>query len=481
MHSGKPTTDPVLSTGTRSFIAGVAVLNVAVLVYGTASGPVPSIQLLFVWFCAFLIGEVMRFRTPTGKGNVSMAITLHLAAVPLVPISMLLPAAWLARTTADLIVMRARWYRALFNACQVTLACFAATMVFKCVWPLFDGITASHYVLLLGALAASWVAYAVVNQGLVSGVLSLVTGTRYVTVWRENFGYRVEIASSTALFLLAPMISLMYQSIGFWSFASFALPVLFVRDACERYIELQRTQRALIGSERLAAKGEMAASVAHEINNTLQVISGNVELHLMRSKTLTPDERTRFDRIKDALDKMRGLSKGLLDFSHQESKPLPTEMALLVRETLTFVRPQNRFDGVELSSETDDRAGIVLVDPAQMQQVLTNLLFNAADALKDTGTLAPRIDVRLTWLESESVLELAVNDNGPGIPESIGHKIFEPGYTTKAYGHGFGLSTVFRIVKNHRGTIGVERSPLGGAGFLVRIPVEPLSSVLRAA
>jgi len=160
MHSGKPTTDPVLSTGTRSFIAGVAVLNVAVLVYGTASGPVPSIQLLFVWFCAFLIGEVMRFRTPTGKGNVSMAITLHLAAVPLVPISMLLPAAWLARTTADLIVMRARWYRALFNACQVTLACFAATMVFKCVWPLFDGITASHYVLLLGALAASWVAYA---------------------------------------------------------------------------------------------------------------------------------------------------------------------------------------------------------------------------------------------------------------------------------------------------------------------------------
>ena len=479
--TGKPSADPGLSTGTRSFITGVAVLNLAVLVYGMTRGPLPSIQLWFVWFCAFLIGEVMRFRTPTGRGNVSMAITIHLAAVPILPVPAILPAAWMARMVADLAVMRSRWYRGLFNACQVTLAVFAAAIVFHFILPSYRGVPTTHYLILVGSLGASGLAYAVVNQGLVSGVLSLVTGTRYLTVWRENFGYRVEIVSSTALFLLAPVVSLMYQFVGFWSFAAFALPVLFVRDACERYIELQRTQRALIGSERLAAKGEMAASVAHEINNMLQVISGNVELHLLRSKTLTPDERTRFDRVKDALDKMRGLSKGLLDFSHQESKPLPTDMARLVGETLMFVRPQNRFDGVELSSETDERAGVVLLDPAQMQQVLTNLLFNAADALKDAGTLAPRINVRLTWLESESLIELCVSDNGPGIPEGVGHKIFEPGYTTKAYGHGFGLSTVFRIVKNHQGTIGVEQSPEGGAAFLVRIPVEPLSSVLRAA
>jgi signal transduction histidine kinase len=479
--TGKPSADPALSTGTRSFITGVAVLNLAVLVYGMTRGPLPSTQLWFAWFSAFLIGEVMRFRTPTGRGNVSMAITIHLAAVPILPVPAILPAAWMARMVADLVVMRARWYRGLFNACQVTLAVFAAAMVFHWILPSYRGVPSTHYLMLVGALSVSGLAYAVVNQGLVSGVLSLVTGSRYLTVWRENFGYRVEIASSSALFLLAPVVSLMYQFVGFWSFAAFALPVLFVRDACERYIELQRTQRALIGSERLAAKGEMAASVAHEINNMLQVISGNVELHLLRSKTMTPEERTRFDRVKDALDKMRGLSKGLLDFSHQESKPLPTDMALLVRETLMFVRPQNRFDGVELSGETDERAGVVLVDPAQMQQVLTNLLFNAADALKDAGTLAPRIDVRLTWLETESLIELCVTDNGPGIPEGVGHKIFEPGYTTKAYGHGFGLSTVFRIVKNHQGTIGVERSPENGAAFLVRIPVEPMSSVLRAA
>ena len=479
--AAKATAQTTLSSTTRSYIAGVVCLTIGALIYGWSRGPVPDAQSLVVWAGAFLIAEVMRFRTPTGKGNVSMAITVHLAAVPLVPVTLLLPAAWMARMTADLLIMRARWYRALFNACQVTLACFSAATVFHLLLPKFHGVATTQYVLLVGALSAGWLGYAIVNQGLVSGVLSLVSGSRYLTVWRENFGYRVEMASSIALFLLAPMISLMYQSIGFWSFATFALPVLFVRDACERYIELQRTQRALIGSERMAAKGEMAASVAHELNNMLQVISGNVELHLLRSKTWTPEERTRFDRVKDALSKMRGLSKGLLDFSHQESKPLPTDLAVLVRDTLTFVRPQNRFDGVELSGEVDERAGVVLVDPAQMQQVLTNLLFNAADAMKDSGTLAPRIDVRLTWLESESLIEFCVSDNGPGVPESVGHKIFEPGYTTKEYGHGFGLSTVFRIVKNHHGTIGVERSGEGGAAFLVRIPVEPMSSVLRAA
>jgi signal transduction histidine kinase len=474
-------TDPTLSTRTRSFIAGVATLTGIVLAYAFLRGPLPSLQLLAVWFSAFLIGEVMRFRTPTGKGNVSMAITMHLAAVPIVPMAAILPAAWLARMVADLIVMRARWYRGVFNAGQVTLAVFAAAASFHFILPNYCGVPPTHYLVFVGALGVSGLAYALVNQGLVTGVLSLVSGGRYLTVWRENFGYRVEIASSTALFLLAPVASLMYRSVGFWSFAAFALPVLFVRDACQRYIELERTQRALIGSERLAAKGEMAASVAHEINNLLQIISGNVELHLRRSKGMTDEEVVRFDRVQDALGKMRGLSKGLLEFSHQESQPLPTDLALLVRETTMFVRPQNRFDGVGFSTETDERVGLVLVDPAQMQQVLTNLLFNAADALKDAGTPAPNIDVRLNWLDSEKLVELCVSDNGPGIPEGVGHRIFEPGYTTKESGHGFGLSTVFRIVKNHKGTIGVHRSPAGGASFVIQIPAQGSPSVLRAA
>src|SRR5262245_42711496 len=205
--SAKPSSEPILSSATRSYITGVVFLTVGAIIFAVWRGPAPSAQALIAWGAAFLIGEVMRFRTPTGKGNVSMAITVHLAALPLIPVTMLLPAAWMARMTADLIIMRARWYRALFNACQVTLACFAATTMFHLLLPHFRGVSSTHYPVLVGALAGAWLAYALVNQGLVSGVLSLVSGTRYLTVWRENFGYRVEIASSTALFLLAPMIS----------------------------------------------------------------------------------------------------------------------------------------------------------------------------------------------------------------------------------------------------------------------------------
>src|SRR5262245_34981230 len=113
-----------LSSATRSYITGVVCLTIGALVYGISRGPVPNAQTLVTWAGAFLIGEVMRFRTPTGKGNVSMAITIHLAAVPLLPMSTLLPAAWMARLTADLIVMRDRWYRALLHCCPGPFAGF---------------------------------------------------------------------------------------------------------------------------------------------------------------------------------------------------------------------------------------------------------------------------------------------------------------------------------------------------------------------
>jgi signal transduction histidine kinase len=213
----------------------------------------------------------------------------------------------------------------------------------------------------------------------------------------------------------------------------------------------------------------------------LQVISGNLQLHLHRSTQIAPDEKVRFDRMQDALSKMRAMSQGLLEFSHRDSRPIPTDLSKLVMDTVAFVRPQNRFDRVILSAEVDERVGMVLMDPAQMQQVLTNLLFNAADAMTGAGVPGPTLTVRLEWLQSTQEVVLSVTDNGPGIPEEIQHRIFEPGFTTKPDGHGFGLSTVFRIVKNHKGTIRVENVAEGGARFTLRFPIESAPGILRAA
>jgi signal transduction histidine kinase len=462
-------------------VAGVVFFSLALMIVLVAPSPAAPSLVTFGWLCAFLTGELMRFRTPTGKGNVSMAVAVHLAAIPLVPATVLISAAWIARLVADLAVKRSLWYRGLFNASQVTIAVTAAWFAFRIVVPEYGGVPFTSYLHLLAGLGAAAFAYYALNQGLVTGVLALTGGCGYFRTWRENFGYRVELVSSAALFLLSPVLTVMYQAVGFWSMAAFALPVLFMRDACERYLELRKAQRALIGSERLAAKGEMAASVAHEINNMLQVISGNLQLHLHHASSLAPDERLRFDRMQDALAKMRTMSQGLLEFSHRESRPIPTDLAKLVLDTVAFLRPQNRFDLVTVSTEVDERVGHVLVDPAQMQQVLTNLLFNAADAMAGAKTERPSLTVRLEWLESVQEVLMEVADNGPGIPDDIQHRIFEPGFTTKPDGHGFGLSTVFRIVKNHRGTIRVERSAGGGARFTLRIPAAAAAGVLRAA
>jgi signal transduction histidine kinase len=111
------------------------------------------------------------------------------------------------------------------------------------------------------------------------------------------------------------------------------------------------------------------------------------------------------------------------------------------------------------------------LDPAQLQQVLLNLFSNAADALGESGRTDPRITVR-TRVVRGGEAELTVEDNGPGIPEEALTKLFEPAFTTKPDGHGFGLSTTYRIVRNHGGTIIAENAPREGARFTLVFPLQ---------
>ena len=465
-----------------SYVAGIVVLGVAGLVLGAMHGGGGDLRSLFLWASAFLIGEVLWLHTPTRKGNVSMASTIHLAVIPLAPLSVVVFAAWAARLFCNLLVQRQPWYKAMFNASQVCLAVFAASWVYGQAalipgMPLGDGLFGR----LFPGLALAFVAYYTVNTGSVSGIIALVARTTWFSAWRENFGYRVEFVSSIALFLLAPVATITYQSVGGAGIILFLLPMLFIRDAGERFIELEAAQRALISSERLAAKGEMAASVGHELNNYLSVLSGNLQMLQRRGDRADKEEvARRLEAISQQAQRMATLSHGLMDFYQLESRPAPTALCELVQETLSFLRPQNRLDGVQLVSEYDPRIGVVTLDAAQIQQVVMNLVLNAADAMRESNAPTQRVFVAARWNASEQAVELVVEDTGPGIPDSIRAHLFEPGFTTKATGHGFGLSTVFRIVSNHRGRIHVERAEPHGARFRVLIPCRREPEVLAA-
>lgn len=238
---------------------------------------------------------------------------------------------------------------------------------------------------------------------------------------------------------------------------------------------LRRMERRLVSSERLSAMGEMAGEIGHELNNYLMAIGGRAEL-ITVALSRGSDSRSlaKVDRsakiIADQVAEMRRLTDGLLDSAQKETAPQEFDLNELVRSTVEFVRPQNRFDGIQFVLGIADQALPVLADPQQIRQVLLNLLANGADATKERTPDGGNLRVG-TFADGDRV-GFRVEDHGVGISAETRGRIFEPHFTTKPTGHGFGLAVCYRVVQNHGGAIEVESTPGAGATFTVRLPKE---------
>jgi signal transduction histidine kinase len=293
-----------------------------------------------------------------------------------------------------------------------------------------------------------------------------------LATWREEYLYPSSLVSSVALFSLAPLIVTSFLAIGYVCLPFFAVSLILIKEAQERYIALEKARDEIVSTERLAAKGEMAAEVAHEINNYLAVLSGRAQLLQMGAGRLTPQQLEESTRIiYEQARNMSVLTKGLLDFSHREARMQPTRLNDLARRTVEFISPQNKYERVQFEMDLAADVADLDLDPGQIQQVLLNFFSNSADAMNGAKVLQPRVTVRTRWRAQAGEIELVVEDNGPGIPEGALQRIFEPSFTTKPEGHGFGLSTCYRIVQSHGGRISVENVPGAGARFTVTLPV----------
>jgi signal transduction histidine kinase len=186
--------------------------------------------------------------------------------------------------------------------------------------------------------------------------------------------------------------------------------------------------------------------------------------------------------ILDQAERMAVLTKGLVDFSHKGMKASPTDVCALVERTVQFVKPQNRFDNISITVDLDRSAPLTMMDPGQVQQVLMNLLTNAADAMKGNPADRPKaIEIVTRHLPQHKQIQIEVTDTGPGIPEDLRERVFEPTFTTKDTGHGFGLSTSYRIIENHGGHIDVDNHEEKGAVFTVTLPIRKPAKVAMAA
>ncbi len=302
---------------------------------------------------------------------------------------------------------------------------------------------------LLGALVALALSY-FVSRNISASVNKLVSASHEVA--HGNLDARVEIKSNDELHELADTFNLMASA-------------LKKRD--EQLKEF--TTKKIMESERLALIGQLAAGVAHEINNPLQgiVMYSHLLLEKMPAQSAA---RESAQKIATQATRCRDIIRGLLDFSRQR-KPdkRPSNVNVLLQECVSLVANQALFHNIELVKHLHDKLPLVLMDPSQIQQVFMNMIINAAEAMNGGGrlTLATRFDPAATLVEVEFA------DTGHGIREEDLERIFDPFFTTKEAGHGtgLGLAISYGIVKEHRGAISVQSEVGKGTTFTVRLPV----------
>jgi signal transduction histidine kinase len=243
-----------------------------------------------------------------------------------------------------------------------------------------------------------------------------------------------------------------------------------IEDMARRIGEREQLQAALARGDRLAHVGTMAASVAHEVNNPLTTVLGYAKL-LCEDKPEDHPDRAGLELIADEAARMKSIVGSLLDYSRAE-KPDRTHMAdinELLARTAALMAPQLRRARVELALDPGDPLPKVAADAHALQQVMVNLVHNAAQAMPDGG----RVTVSSRLGETDAV-EVTVTDQGPGVPADERERIFDAFYTTKApgAGTGLGLAVCKHLIAQHDGTITVEDGPGGrGARFRVVIPI----------
>ncbi len=251
-------------------------------------------------------------------------------------------------------------------------------------------------------------------------------------------------------------------------------------EAVNRALEEAHAQ--LIQAGKMAAFGELGAGLAHELRQPLTAIRGFAQLVANRLGPGEAASRRQVDLIVQAVDHMTGIIQGLKDFARKSSFELKVlDVNPVVERTCLLLGTQLRSRGVELELNLALEAPAVRGDANQLQQVFTNLIANARDAMAAQG--GGRLRVATGSAAGGRFARITVSDTGPGIPEDVLPRIFTSFFTTKPEGEGtgLGLSITQGIVKDHGGRIEVESPPGGGAEFRVLLPAAGQEEVPAAA
>jgi two-component system NtrC family sensor kinase len=284
-----------------------------------------------------------------------------------------------------------------------------------------------------------------------------------------DLNHKVEIHSQDEIGQLAAAFNQMTEKLKAANKELVDWGTTLEKKVAERTKELVEMQARLIQSEKLASLGKLAAGIAHEINNPL----GGVLIYTHLLLEDTDKDSGQYENLKKIVKettRCKDIVKGLLEFSRpKEPEMVPTDIHEAINRALAIFEPQALFQNIQVQKEFSEVPRII-ADSSQLQQVFTNIIANAAEAMAGSGILTIR-----TSLEKQTGrIKIELSDTGHGIKPENMTRLFEPFFTTKEVGKGtgLGLAISYGIVQKHQGSIEV-RSEIGkGTTFTVILPVK---------
>jgi two-component system NtrC family sensor kinase len=245
-----------------------------------------------------------------------------------------------------------------------------------------------------------------------------------------------------------------------------------ITDRKRAFEEIVRQREVLYQNEKMTMLGTLLAGVAHELNNPLSVVIGQVAMLEQTAKEEAVLKRV--ERIQKATERCARIVRTFLAMArHRERQSTPVRVNELIETVLELMAFQLRSADVHMELDLAGDIPEMMADADQVHQLMTNLVLNARQALASSAQ--PRIIRIATRFDPRTDrLKLTVSDNGPGVPAELRQRIFDPFFTTKPAGEGtgIGLSLCSSIVRAHCGTIGVSDNPGGGAVFTIELPLE---------
>ncbi len=256
--------------------------------------------------------------------------------------------------------------------------------------------------------------------------------------------------------------------------------VVYIQDTSK----LAMMEDQVVKTEKMASIGQMAAGIAHDLNNYLAGIYGVVQLLQMRFEA-SPEDRTKdltlIGRLRDQVEALNLMAGNLMVFSHPERKEMfPLLLNQVIEAALSFSRYELERDHVVLECEFMDDLPLVHMEKGQIQQVILNLMLNGTQAIRERRTVNPDAGkgqiVVATGIEDENSIYFSVSDNGIGINHECQKHLFDPFFSTKEVNvdggaTGLGLFTARTIIEQHQGTISFSSTPGQGSCFKVVLPL----------